>query len=286
MWPDRLWKRLADPYVRYRLLVERLAEPLHLNAMAAMVALFGSSRAKIDFDLVLRAHHAASILRAADEARSMRLPAVTVLEFGVAAGAGLSNMCKVAKLVTGETGVDIQIAGFDTGSGMPPPTDYRDHPDLYRAGDYPMVDREALVRSLPNNATLIIGDLDETVPAFLETVTDQAPIGFISIDVDYYSSTRQALRIASAGRPTKLLPMTYVYLDDVMKDEHNRWCGELLAVQEFNAEHQLRKIEPFTSLRYGRVFQRAMWLNQMYILHVLDHPRRNNIDPGQSPAQS
>jgi hypothetical protein len=279
---DRLWKKLADPFVRRRLLVERLAEPLHMNALSALVSLFGSTRAKIDFDLILRPQHAASILRAADVARGLGLPGLTVLEFGVASGAGLSNMCQVAGLVSAETGIDIQIAGFDTGSGMPPAVDYRDHPELYREGDYPMVDREALVRSLPANARLLVGNLDETIPAFLETVSEQHPIGFISVDVDYYSSTRQVLQIAAAGKPTKLLPTTFVYLDDVTKPEHNRWCGELLAVDEFNAAHALRKIEPFSSLRSFRIFQRALWLNQMYILHVLDHPVRHRVERGES----
>jgi len=283
MWPDQLWKKLADPYIRRRVLIERLAEPLHLNALSALVALFGSTRAKIDYDLILRPYHAASILRAADIVRQMGLAGLTVLEFGVASGTGLLNMCRVAELVSAETGVQIRIAGFDTGSGMPRPIDHRDHPELYREGDYPMPDRQALVRSLPPNAQLVLGDLDKTIPAFLETVTDQAPIGFISIDVDYYSSTRQALQIAAAGQPTKLLPTTLVYLDDVLAVEHNRWCGELLAVQEFNAEHRLRKIEPFTALRPHRIFQRATWLDHMYVLHVLDHPRRQTIERGEGP---
>ena len=283
MWPDVLWKKLANPYVRHRVLVERLAEPLHLNALSVLVGLLGSTRTKIDFDLVLRPQHAASILRAADKAREQGLDAVTVLEFGVAAGAGLSNMCQVAALISAETGVAIKIAGFDTGTGMPPASDYRDHPELYREGDYPMVDREALARSLPSNAQLLVGNLDEPIPAFLETVTGDAPIGFISIDVDYYSSTKQALQICAAHQPTKFLPTTFIYLDDVTKDEHNRWCGELLAVHEFNDAHALRKIEQFAFLKMGRIFQRAMWLNQMYVLHVLDHPRRHEVDAGGGP---
>lgn len=283
MWPDRLWKKLANPFIRRRVFIERLAEPMHLNALSALAAVFGSTRTKIEYDLILRPQHAMAILRAADLAAALGLPGITVLEFGVASGAGLSNMCRVAELVSAETGVEIRLAGFDTGSGMPPPIDYRDHPELYREGDYPMVDREALARSLPANAQLVIGDLDQTIPAFLETVTERAPIGFISIDVDFYSSTRKALQIAAAGQPAKLLPTTLMYLDDVGGIEHNRWCGELLAAQEFNAEHALRKIEPFTALRGWRIFQRAVWLNHMYILHVLDHPRRQAVGRGQGP---
>jgi hypothetical protein len=283
MWPDALWKKLKDPYVRHRILVERLGEPLHLNVLSAFVAVFGSTRAKIDFDLVLRPQHAASILRAADIAKSQGLGAITVLEFGVASGAGLLNMCRVAELVTAETGIRIDIAGFDTGAGMPTATDYRDHPELYREGDYPMIDPDALARALPSHARLLVGNLDQTIPAFLETVTAAAPIGFVSIDVDYYSSTVQALRLCAAPDPTKFLPITLVYLDDVTKAEHNPWCGELLAVNEFNSAHALRKIAALSFLKMGRIFQRAIWLNQMYILHVLDHPLRHEVKRGEGP---
>jgi hypothetical protein len=71
------------------------------------VSLFGSYRAKIDFDLILRQHNAYGILRAADEARKLGLQSVTLIEFGVAAGAGLINMCKIAEKVSSITGIDI-----------------------------------------------------------------------------------------------------------------------------------------------------------------------------------
>ena len=48
---------------------ERLSEPLHLNAISAFVALFGSFRRKVEYDLVLRPQNAFGILKAADSAK-------------------------------------------------------------------------------------------------------------------------------------------------------------------------------------------------------------------------
>jgi len=268
-----LFKKLKNKYIWKRIYYERLTEPLHLNAIAFLVAIFGNLRTKIAHDLVLRQQHAWSILNCADLAISLGLKEVTLIEFGVASGAGLLNICKIAERVSRETGVAFRIFGFDTGKGMPPPLSYKDHPELYQAGDFPM-DSEALEKSLPPNAMLIIGEVRETVGDFLEKVNSTAPIGFVSIDVDYYSSTKDALHVLT-GRPDQYLPRTIVYLDDLEDESHNSWCGELLAVNEFNRENEFRKIERHHFLRGYRIFKNARWIDHMFTCHILDHPTRN-----------
>jgi hypothetical protein len=131
-------KKISHRYIWERIFVERLSEPLHLNFISLFVGLFGSLRVKINFDLILRCQHAYALLKSADYAKSLGIKSITVIEFGVAAGAGILNICHVAKRVTAATGVEINIVGFDTGLGMPPPESYRDHPDLYAQGDFPM----------------------------------------------------------------------------------------------------------------------------------------------------
>src|SRR5262249_25136377 len=118
-----------------RILYERFTEPLHLNLLSLPILLFGSFRTQIVFDVLIRQQHAYGLLRAADLAKSMGLRGATVIEFGVAAGAGLLNLCKIASRVEKITGVKLIIVGFDMGSGMPAPVDYRDHPELYQRGD-------------------------------------------------------------------------------------------------------------------------------------------------------
>ncbi len=264
-----LYKRIAQPVKLRRILVERLTEPLHVNLASAVVALFGSFRAKVDFDLVLRPQYAFPILRAADLAREWGYGKLTIVEFGVASGAGLLNICDIARRVTKATGVEFRIVGFDTGTGMPEPIDYRDLPESYAAGDFPM-DAERLRERLPENCELILGPIKETLPAFLKTVTRQAPIGFASIDVDYYSSAKDALAIF-AGSPDKYLPLVPVYLDDVGDITVNPWVGEWLAVEEFNTENEMRKMVPWNMLRARRICKNAKWIEHIYGMHVHDH---------------
>jgi hypothetical protein len=266
-------KKLRNVYIWKRIFLERLCEPLHLNMLALVVAFFGTYRSKIAFDLILRQQHAFSLLKAADYAAALGLQRITVIEFGVANGAGLINICNICHRITATTGVEFNIVGFDTGQGMPPPCDYRDHPEYYNEQDFPMQDQEGLRRMLPDNAQLLIGDIKQLVPDFLRSINH--PIGFISIDVDYFSSAAQALRILD-GRPEQYLPLVPMYFDDIEFDGHGIYAGELLAIEEFNREHALRKITKFNFLRQQRVFQRPNWIDHIYMLHVFDHPSRDS----------
>jgi hypothetical protein len=266
-------RRLFRPGQLRKVLVERGTEPIHLNLLSLIVAACGSYRAKVDFDLVVRQQYAFPILYAADAAKRYGHKTVTIIEFGVAGGAGLLNMCRIAERTRAATGIEFRVYGFDTGKGMPAPLDYRDLPESFQAGDFPM-DVEGLKRALPDFAELIIGDIAETVPEFLDTLPDDAPIGFVAVDVDYYSSAKNALEVLT-GAPDLYLPVVPVYLDDIGVDGSNPWTGELLAVDEFNRDNRLRKIAPFTLLRSRRIFKNTQWIDRMFAAHVHDHALRS-----------
>jgi hypothetical protein len=264
-----LYRALSSSDKRRKILVERLTEPLHINVMSMLVALFGGTRSKIDFDLVVRQQYAYPILRAADFAREWGYAKLSLIEFGVAAGSGLLNICDIARRVTGVIGVEFEVYGFDSGSGMPAPIDYRDLPEGYQAGDFPM-DREKLRQSLPANCHLILGPIAETLPSFLASLSAKAPIGFVSVDVDYYSSARDALTVF-LGAPEKYLPIVPTYFDDLGDETVNPWVGEALAIGEFNEISEFRKIAPYNMLRERRICKNAKWINHVYALHVHDH---------------
>jgi hypothetical protein len=268
-----LVKRLRQPGRMRRLLLERGSEPLHMNLIALPVAFFGSYRTKVDFDLASRRQYAWPLLFAADQAKRLGINTVSVSEFGVAAGGGLLNMCELAERTTKATGIGFRVYGFDTGTGMPPPIDYRDQPDRFQRGDFPMGDPEELRRALPSFAELILGDIESTVEEFLKRDLSAAPLAFVSIDVDYYSSAKKVLRVFR-GAATSYLPTVAVYLDDVGFDDTNPWNGELLAVAEFNEESERRKIAPFSFLRARRLFKNAMWIDRMFAAHIFDHPSK------------
>ena len=158
---------------------------------------------------------------------------MTVCEFGVARGAGLMNLIELAEVIAPATGVTFRIVGFDTGAGLPPVTGHKNHPEIWAGGDFSMIDPSELIQRIAGRAELILGDVDQTVEAFTKTLTEDAPLGWISIDVDTYSGTVSALRCLN-GRPEQYTPAVGMYLDDIGMFVSNRWCGELAAIEEFN----------------------------------------------------
>src|SRR5271154_2226555 len=87
-----------------RVLYERFPEPLHLNVLSIFVALFGSYKTKIAFDLVVRQQYAFSLLKTAELAQAQGLKSVTVIEFGVAAGAGRVNILNIGRNISKNNG--------------------------------------------------------------------------------------------------------------------------------------------------------------------------------------
>jgi len=192
-----------------------------------------------------------------------------VIEFGVAGGNGLVAMQNEAEAVERETGVQIKVFGFDNGPGGLPEFigDHRDHPDAWNPGDYPMDEAKLRARLAPRT-TLILGNVRDTVPAFVRD-GNAPPAGFISIDVDLYSSTMQALQILTLpGR--KLLLRTFIYFDDVELPISHRFAGELLAIDEFNNANSTIKIDQLRGFNINRPFPEKSYLRMMYVAHDLE----------------
>jgi hypothetical protein len=105
----------------------------------------------------------------------------TVVEFGVASGAGLLDMIRPASDLEEETGVKFRIiVGFDTGRGLPSVQGYKDHPELCNAGDFAMEDKEYLMGKIAGRVEIIWGDIAETVGSFTDSLDPAAPLGFVS----------------------------------------------------------------------------------------------------------
>ena len=89
-------------------------------------------------------------------------------------------------------------------------------------------------------AQRIPGDIAETARTWLAGAK-AAPIGPFACDLDYYSSTTQALKLFEGPASTHL-PRVHCYFDDVIGPEFacmNDSVGELLAIDDFNAEFDL-----------------------------------------------
>jgi hypothetical protein len=224
------------------------------------------------YGLIHRPNYLYGMLRAADIAKYFGKRRTTVIEFGVASGAGLLNMIELVPAIERDTGIQLRIVGFDTGRGLPAVQGFKDHPELWRPGDFAMEDREALVRKLAGRAEIIWGDIEQTVGSFTDELDQTAPLGFISMDVDIYTAAKAALRCLTDS-PEKYNPAISMYFDDVGFFFANEWAGELAAIEEFNEENHVRKISRDKSLP-GRRPRLASWYSAMYVCHVLDHEAR------------
>jgi hypothetical protein len=216
----------------------------------------------------LRPNYTWGILHGAHLAKALGIQRVSVLEFGVAGGNGLVSLERSAEKIEDILGVGIDVYGFDTGHGLPRPLDYRDCPNLWSDGLY-LMDEHKLRKRL-NRANLVLGLVNETLPNFIKS--KPSPVAFVSIDLDYYSSTVQALKLLEADT-TLLMPRIYCYFDDIIGFTYSEYNGERLAISEFNASHDLRKISMIYGLRHHlpQRYSMAQWAEQVYIAHIFDH---------------
>ena len=269
-------KKLYHGYIWKRIFYEKITEPLHLNLISLFVFLFGSLKLKIAFDLVLRLPYAYSILESAERAKKLGLKKISIIEFGVANGAGLKNMQDLARKITKITSIEIDVYGFDTGKGMPPPQSFKDHPELYQEGDFEM-NIQLLKSKLNDNTKLIIGEINSTIKEFIKKDFSDAPIAFLNIDVDYYSSSVDCLEVLKIPA-NQLMPSVIIYLDDLEDYTHNSWCGELAAVNEFTKNNLKRPIERHYFFKSQRIMKNARWIDHIFQCHVLDHSIRNKLN--------
>jgi hypothetical protein len=234
----------------------------------------GSYDFRFKIGALRRQNYAYLVFQAAKLAHSLEKKSVSIIEFGVAGGRGLKALeyhaAQVEKLIP----IKIEIYGFDTGEGLPPPQDYRDLPYQWRPGFFKM--DEALLRRSLTRSTLILGNIRETIDRFMDT-HDPAPIGAVSHDFDFYSSTVDGLRLFDAPA-NQFLPRVFCYFDDVIGDEmalYGDHTGERLAIEEFNRDHESRKLSPIHFLLARSHF--SPWNRQMWALHLFDHPEYNTF---------
>ncbi|MGA8028865.1 MAG: hypothetical protein WB992_17120 [Bryobacteraceae bacterium] len=266
---DPIWRDpAADGWIKQFLRQLLKEPPMRIVLKQVIAALPMSVRLKVAWDAVARPWYLLGIFRAAQHAVESRVPEITAIEFGVAGGKGLLALQKYAKAVESELGIKISVFGFDSGKGLTRHCgDYRDHPDRWMPGDFPM--NEQWLRSrLDERTKLILGPVADTVPKFVQDV-QTSPIGFLSMDLDLYSSTTEALKVLTLpGKKT--LKRVPVYFDDVALEWNHRFAGELLAIDEFNQANKSVKIDRWRGIEYDRAFPESSWVGRMYLAHDLD----------------
>lgn len=224
----------------------------------------------LELGLPTRPQYLWGTLLAARIAKAIGLEQVAVAEFGVAGGNGLLALEHAADAAWQLLGMPVKVYGFDAGTGMPAPRDHRDAPWLIEPGWFEL--DEAALRARLRSAELVLGPVADTVPWFL--AAGRPPIGFAAFDLDYYSSTMEAFALLD-GQADRLLPRVPCYFDDVFGYGWSEFTGERAAISDFNAAHEERKIAKIHGLRYSLPPSQLPlpWHEQMYLVHVFDHPR-------------
>lgn len=219
---------------------------------------------------------------AAIEARALGYKAMTAIEFGVAGGTGLVNLCRHKKEVQKALGIEIVVVGFDTGTGLPASHDARDLRYFWPPGSFEM-DRAALEKRLNGQAELVLGDVADTVQSWRPR--EDAPIGAIMFDLDLYTSTMAAFQLFL--KPN-VLPRIWCYFDDISGYPANAYTdriGEREAIREFNESPERQWLNDHLSPAY--VFKGLPWeLKQdIYLYHRLSHPEYNTCLSGTDRHQ-
>lgn len=254
-----------------------ILDPYPLRTIAKQIIKkfkIGTYEQRLKLGAVDRPDYGYIIYNAAVLGKKLGYKRISVLEFGVAKGNGLLSMEYHAEEATKALGIEIDIYGFDTGEGLPEPEGFRDLPYHWKKGFYKM-DVPGLQAKL-KKAKLVLGNIKETSKDFFEKY-NPAPIGAMSYDFDFYSSTVVALKMLEAGEKY-YLPRFYTYFDDVVGTEiemYTDFIGERLAIHEFNQAHTNMKLGTPYQLLENKVIQ--PWFHRIWTGHFFDHSRYNDF---------
>ncbi len=225
---------------------------------------------RVDLSIVPKPAYGYGLLRGARLAGTLGVQRMAAVELGVAGGRGLLAMEQHAATVQRLTGVGIDVYGFDTGEGLYEPTDHRDMPYHFTAGNY-TIDVPRLEQRL-EHAQLVLGNAGTTFPEFL--LSGPARIGLISFDMDLYSATSAVLGCLGDGADEeRFLPRMTVYFDDVVGrrgQDYHEFAGELLAIAEFNRGNETVKL--VEDRRFRTLPINAGWHHGVYTMHRFQHP--------------
>jgi len=242
-----------------------------------------SIKTLVDLNLSERPHYLYCLYHSAILAKKLGIKKISVIEFGVAGGNGIVFLESYQKKIYEEIGVEIEIYGFDLGSGLSKPEDYRDLPYWFKEGFFKM-NSEKLNKKL-KSAKIIIGDVKITITDFFKQY-NPSPIGAIFNDLDYYTSTKNSFEIFKNGNDNYYLPRIFCYFDDVIGTEremYGTFNGELLAIQEFNDENKNKKIVLNQCLISK---EKISYKFQIYYYHNFQHKDYNKFIYDEEQSES
>ena len=204
--------------------------------------------------IIPRPHYALGALFAAHQAKYFNHKSFTLIEFGCWNNEGLIDLdhwCNEIKILLG---INYKIYGFDSGKGLPSSKNKFDVKYKWSNSDYKSSNSYNLKKF--KNIKLILGDVKKTLPMFLKTSNENSPIGFISFDMDYYSSTTNAFKILKSNSKN-FIARPILYFDDFVLTSN--FEGEYLAINDFNKLNRA-KISPIGELAEQLSIKWKKWI--------------------------
>ena len=206
-------------------------------------------------------HYESILYEGCLEAKKLGINKVSVIELGVAGGAGIISLEKYKKKIQKVLDINIDIYGFDTGSGLPKIETDEDLPFLWRSGLY-KIDKGALEKKI--NSKIFYGDVKNTLDDFIKI--NKHNICCIFFDLDLYTSTINFLNQIPKIK-NHLLPRVLCYFDDVYVFENyiNQFNGVFKAIDEFNKNFSEFKLG--YSVDHFKDFKFPLAKTSIYTLH-------------------
>lgn len=174
-------------------------------------------------------HLGAAIEYAMRRHRERRRP-LTYYEFGTGSGSTLQRAISILRRIP-----DSRIYLFDSFAGLPAVSSPRDALLGWREGGFAFSEeyiRQVIVRSgFPlGRVSIYKGYFEQTLTATLREELGAVPPAFVTVDADYYSSTRAVLEFLM---PLLVSGATF-YFDDLWSFDGHPEYGQLKAIADFN----------------------------------------------------
>ena len=118
----------------------------------------GSFSFRLEINALERMPYAYICFNAAKLAKKLGYDRISVIEYGVGEGSGLLSLEEYTVEIKKIFGVQIDIYGFDTGQGLPKPTNYRDLPYHWKEGFFSMNENDLLKKL--KKTKLILGNIE------------------------------------------------------------------------------------------------------------------------------
>ena len=193
-------------------------------------------------------------------------PQNTYFEFGTGWGGTLSGFLKACNRLAKDHNFDlrkVKIVLFDSFKGLPEEKDPADFNPEWEKGKFAYsrdyITKIILDHNFPlENVTFIEGYYEDTLnESTMEIIKNLPPPSIVTMDVDYYSSTKIALDFIQP----LLKSGTVFYFDDLYSFHLHPKMGQVRAINELNSKNNGHLV-PLVHMNYcgrGYIYTNRVW---------------------------